>query len=187
MIFSGDEDQGRLSTILVAQIRLAMLSVNALLSIQLIFAYTSPPLLPSLFSSYSPSSSLVLSVLSVLPILLPSCSLYKPKPALSRGPEFRDPPPFPVLCYVRGFASSLDVSGSTDMHASDRAMPTSDRHNVLRDTDVGAWVKHLLDCDGRGRLVLGCIGSEVDCPFVPLFAVLESANGKESVDACVAF
>lgn len=55
------------------------------------------------------------------------------------------------------------------MCASSCAVTVRDLHNLLPNTDAGAYVKRWLQCGGRGSSVLRCVGSEVDCTFVPCF------------------
>lgn len=52
------------------------------------------------------------------------------------------------------------------MRPSDRVLTVRDRHNVLRDTDGGAWVKHWLHCSGHSMSVWPCVSPELDYPFV---------------------
>lgn len=60
----------------------------------------------------------------------------------------------------------LDALRSTRMPASNWLLTVRDRYNVLRDSDMGAWVKHWWHCCRCGMYVLGGIGSEIDCAFV---------------------
>lgn len=81
---------------------------------------------------------------------LNSLSYVSTWPASLRKPEFCDPPEFPFSLYVREYPSYLDASHFMDMQASDRLLTVRDRHSVLCDTDVGALVKHWLQCGGHG-------------------------------------
>lgn len=60
------------------------------------------------------------------------------------NPLFCDPAPFLVLRLVQVFGFFLDALHFNDMRASDRVSTVRDCHNVLGDTDVGEWVKHLV-------------------------------------------
>lgn len=89
-----------------------------------------------------------------------------PKPASPTGPDFCDPPPFPVSCYVQKHSYYLDASRFTEMRATDCALAVRDRHKMLRDTDVEAGVRLLLFCGGREMSVSRCAGYKEDFPFV---------------------
>lgn len=69
--------------------------------------------------------------------------------------------------------SYLDASRFTDRPVSDRSLTVRDRHNEVRDTDVGTQVKLQLHCGERGLFVSRCIGSEVDCPFIRIYEEVE--------------
>lgn len=84
------------------------------------------------------------------------------KPVSSRGPELRNSPPFPAPCYVLEYASYLDSFHFTDIRASNRVLNVRDRHSVLHDKDVVAWIKSWSHCGGRGISVSRLVGSEVD-------------------------
>lgn len=148
------------------------ISVDAILMISIFVSYASSNFLPS-SSSFSSTSC----TLSILSIQLPSPAMSIPNSASSRGPEFHDPPLFPVSCDVWECAFYLDVSRFTEMRASDPALTLCDRHNVLLDSDVGSLVKRLLPSCGRGLSQLRCIASGVDCPFVRCYG--EVKNEKD--------
>lgn len=62
-------------------------------------------------------------------------------------------------------------------HACKRSVLTiCDRHNMFRNANVGGWVKHRLQCSGRGISLFLCIGSEVQCPSVFCFEEIEYEN-----------
>lgn len=83
-----------------------------------------------------------------LSYLSPSSAFIIPlsEPASSRGPKFCDPSPSPVSHYVREYAPYLDASLCPDMRSSDCVLTICDRHNVLLDTDLGAWVNPWFPC-----------------------------------------
>lgn len=89
--------------------------------------------------------------------------MFVPKLGLLWGPEFPDQPMCPVWRYVREYASCPDELHLTDMRASDCAFTIRDPHNVLCETEVGAWVNRWWHCGGYGISLLLCVGSEVDC------------------------
>lgn len=90
---------------------------------------------PLFFSSLlSPSLTTSLCPISILP---PHYTTSVANPASSLRPQFRDPPPFPISCYLRECASYLDAWRFTDMHSSDPALTIRDRQNILCDSDVG--------------------------------------------------
>lgn len=52
------------------------------------------------------------------------------------------------------------------MCASSRALTIHDRHSVLPNTNVGAWVKRLLHCGGMGMSLSRGVGPEIECHSV---------------------
>lgn len=63
--------------------------------------------------------------------------MFIPKPASPSGPEFRDPPLFPVSRNVRKYAFYMVVSRFTDICASYCGLTVRDHHNELDNNDVG--------------------------------------------------
>lgn len=74
---------------------------------------------------------------------------------------------------MREYASYLDASRSTDMPASDPALNVCDRHNLLRDTDVKAWVEPWRHCGERGKSLTNCFGSKIDWLFFRRYEEVE--------------
>lgn len=70
-----------------------------------------------------------------------------------------------VVLYVEVCLLS-ECSTFTNIHVSDLVLTICGRHNVLRDTDAGAWVKRWFHCGGRYMSLSRCVSSEIDCPLV---------------------
>lgn len=110
--------------------------------------------------------------------------MFVTKPASSQGPEFCDPPPFPVSCYVREYLSYLKSLNFRVLRAACRVLPFRDRHNLCCDTDTGASVNCWLHCRGRDMSV-SRVGSEFDCLFARCYE--EVYRRERYVSACAAF
>lgn len=111
------------------------------------------------FPSHSTTFIFNLSNLSPPPVSI----IGVPKPAPACSTQLFHPPSFIVSCYLWEQASYLDASSLTSMRASDCTLTVSDIHNVLRDSNVGAWVERGFHSCGRSISVLRSVGFEVDC------------------------
>lgn len=68
--------------------------------------------------------------------------------------------------YVREYVSYPYASHYIEMHTGDRAWTVRNRHNMLCNTDIGAWATFWLPCAGRGMFVSHCVGSQGYCTVV---------------------
>lgn len=67
--------------------------------------------------------------------------------------------------YVREYACNSEAVRFTDMHALDCVFTEREGCILLRDTDVGGWVKGWWHSSGCFISVSYCVDSKVDCPL----------------------
>lgn len=79
------------------------------------------------------------------------------------GPEFIDPPPFPMTWNVCEYLGYLDSRKFEAMSESGVALITQDRKNITGAATVGAWVPRWLHCGTWDMYFLRCISSEEIC------------------------
>lgn len=70
------------------------------------------------------------------------------------------------------------------MRESGRSWTPRGLHEVLPDTDFGAWVKGWLHCGGRDMCLSHCIGIEADRPFVCIFEVGKYEKDHSTLVRC---
>lgn len=72
--------------------------------------------------------------------------MFVPRRTFSRGPGFRDPQSFSVSRNKREGPSNIDAVLFPYINAIDLALTLRGWHNLLCDSDIGAWVKRLGHC-----------------------------------------
>lgn len=63
------------------------------------------------------------------------------------------------------YASCLNALDFTVTRVTCHILIVVDRQGMLRDTDVGAWVRYWLHCGESGMSASCCVQLKVDCPF----------------------